>query len=151
LLRRPNKLGLGELLTGRVLPDDVVYRDASGAHLIFAGRLRPRHTHLLFSDRMRYLLTSLTRHYDLVLIDTPPVTVGAEILHLSQLVDKAIYVVRWGHTPRDLALKGLRQLATIGAPIVGVVLSRVDTRRYRRYARTAYDYFNRPYGGRRAA
>ena len=151
LLRRPNKLGLGELLTGRVLPDDVVYRDASGAHLIFAGRLRPRHTHLLFSDRMRYLLTSLTRHYDLVLIDTPPVTVGAEILHLSQLVDKAIYVVRWGHTPRDLALKGLRQLATIGAPIVGVVLSRVDTRRYRRYARTAYDYMHRAYGGRRAA
>lgn len=151
LLHRPNKMGLGELLTGRVLPDDVVYRDSSGAHLIFAGQLRPRHTHLLFSERMRYLLASLTRHYDLVLIDTPPVTVGAEILHLSQMVDKAIYVVRWGHTPRDVVLKGLRQLAAIGAPVVGVVLSRVDPKRYRRYARGGHDYTNRSYTGRKVA
>lgn len=150
ILRRPNKLGLGDLLAGRGLPDDVVYRDNSGAHLIFAGRLRPRHSHLLYSDRMRYLLQSLTRHYDLVLIDTPPVLVGAEILHLSRLVDKAIYVVRWGHTPRDIALKGLRQLSSIGAPVVGTVLSQVDTKRYRRYARGSQDYGYRAYATRRA-
>lgn len=149
ILRRPNKLGLGDLLAGRGLPDDVVYRDNSGAHLIFAGKLRPRHSHLLYSDRMRYLLQSLTRHYDLVLIDTPPVLVGAEILHLSRLVDKAIYVVRWGHTPRDIALKGLRQLSSIGAPVIGTVLSQVDTRRYRRYARGTQDYGYRSYGARR--
>ena len=150
ILRRPNKLGLGDLLTGRGLPEDVVYRDSSGAHMIFAGRLRPRHTHLLFSDRMRYLLQSLTRHYDLVLIDTPPVLVGAEILHLSRLVDKAIYVVRWGHTPRDVALKGLRQLLSVGAPVAGTVLSQVDMKRYRRYVRGGQDYYGyRSYAPRR--
>jgi Mrp family chromosome partitioning ATPase len=137
-------MGLGDLLTGQGLPDDVVYRDSSGAHLIFAGKIKPRQTHLLFSDRMRYLLESLQKHYDLVLIDTPPVLVGAEILHLSRLVDKAIYVVRWGHTPRHLALKALRQLAAAGAPVAGTVLSQVDTKSYRRYARSGQDYGYRP-------
>jgi Mrp family chromosome partitioning ATPase len=68
-----------------------------------------------------------------VLIDTPPVLVGAEVLYLSQLVDKAVFVVRWGRTRRDVALKGLRHLAGMHAPVAGIVLSQVNTKRYRRY------------------
>jgi polysaccharide biosynthesis transport protein len=76
--------------------------------------------------------------------DTPPVLVGSEVLYLSQLVDQAIYVVRWGHTRRDAAMKGLRQLLDMGAPVAGVVLSLVNTRRYRRYVQYSGGYLYRP-------
>lgn len=142
MVGRRNRLGIGELLTGNTRPEDVVFRDSSGAHVIFAGNLRARHAHLICSDRMRYLLQSLSKHYDLVLIDTPPVLVGAEVLHLARLVDKAVYVVRWGQTRCEVALKGLRQLAAMDAPLVGTVLSQVDTARYHRYVSypSAYGY-----------
>ncbi|MEX2453806.1 MAG: polysaccharide biosynthesis tyrosine autokinase [Rhodospirillaceae bacterium] len=133
MVGRPNHIGIGDLLTGNTRPEDVVYRDSSGAHMIFAGKLRARHANLIFSERMRYLLQSLSKHYDLVLVDTPPVLVGAEVMHLSRLVDMAVYVVRWGRTKRDVALKGLRHLSTMDAPLVGTVLSQVHTSRYRRY------------------
>lgn len=140
MVGRSNRIGIGELLTGNTRPEDVVYRDSSGAHMIFAGKLRARHANLIFSDRMRYLLQSLSKHYDLVLIDTPPVLVGAEVMHLSRLVDKAIYIVRWGRTRRDVALKGLRHMAGMDAPLIGTVLSQVHTRRYRRYVRHGDTY-----------
>lgn len=139
MMDKVNGQGVGDLLAGRVGPEEVVYRDSSGAHMIFAGQLRPRHAHLLCSDRMRHLLQSLTKHYDLVLVDTPPVLVGSEVLYLSQLVDKAVYVVRWGHTRRDVAMKGLRQLLDMRAPVAGIVLSQVDTRRYHRYVQYGDD------------
>lgn len=151
MLEKRNRQGVGDLLAGSAGPEEVVYRDVSGAHMIFAGRLRPRHAHLLCSERMRHLLRSLTRHYDLVLIDTPPVLVGSEVLYLSQLVDQAIYVVRWGHTRRDAAMKGLRQLLEMRAPVAGVVLSRVNTRRYRRYVQYGGSYSYRPTAFERAA
>ena len=148
MMDKVNGQGVGDLLAGRVGPEDVVYRDSSGAHMIFAGQLRPRHAHLLCSDRMRHLLQSLTKHYDLVLVDTPPVLVGSEVLYLSQLVDKAVYVVRWGHTRRDVAMKGLRQLLDMRAPVAGIVLSQVDTRRYHRYVQYGDDssYRSAPMG-----
>ena len=133
MVNRKNLAGVGELLNGSIRPEDAVFSDPSGAHLIFAGRLRSRHAHLIFSDRMKGLLQSLSKHYDLVLVDTPPVLIGAEVLHLARLVDMTVYVVRWGKTRREVVLRGLRQLAKMDAPLVGTVLSQVDTGRYRRY------------------
>lgn len=140
MVNEKNRTGIGELLAGKTHPEDVVYRDSSGAHIIFAGQFHAEHAQLICSRRMESLLESLAVHYDLVLIDTPPVLVASEVMHLSRLVDMAVYVVRWGHTHRDIVLKGLRNLEKMGSPIAGTVLSRVNTGRYRKYSRHPRSY-----------
>lgn len=127
--------GLGDLLAGAATPDEVVYRDAhTGVHAIFAGdmSLLP-HTAERFY-RLRMLQATLARHYDIVIIDTPPVLVGPEALVLGRMSEEVAFVVRWGHTSRDVAMDAIRNLALNGARIGGAILSDVNRNRYREYA-----------------
>ena len=132
-LRQPNEIGLSDFLTAKATVNEVIHTDASGAHLVFAGSVVPAPDRLLCSDNMQQFLAALEDYYDLVLLDTPPVLVGAEVFHLCRMVDKTVFVVRWNHTRRAVALEGLKQIMEVRGSLAGVVLSQVDAKRYRRY------------------
>lgn len=138
--------GLGDLLSGTASADEVVFHDtATGAHAIFAGDLSLIADGQLRYERLRLLLTTLANHYDLVILDTPPVLAGPDALVLAQMVEEVVFVVRWGQAPRDAIFEALNHLDMAGARLGGAVLSGVDRRRYRDYGtgEPAYAY---PYG-----
>lgn len=140
-LGQGQQAGLAELLHGHITPEEAVYRDPeTGLHAIFAGN----GGYILGSDvwlaRLRLLLGTLSRHYDVIIMDTAPVSVAPEILHVSQLVEQTVFVVKWGSTPRQAVLTELASLRRAGAHLGGMVLSRVDMRRYHRYAYGEDDY-----------
>jgi polysaccharide biosynthesis transport protein len=139
-----NRGGLASLLSDdEIALDRLIHNDPlSGVDVIVAGKLRPQASHLLTSDRMRGLLKTFGKNYDLVILDTPPVLVGAEVLALSRIVDKVLFVIRWGKTRRETALDALRQVIGAQADVAGVVLSRVDAKLYREYA---YGHLNYQY------
>lgn len=134
--RCADQRGLGAFLTDDpvVLEDAVHHDDLSGLDVITSGTITARNMHLLASPRMRQAIDLFAKAYDLVLIDTPPVLVGAEVLALASMVDRVVFAVRWGHTPRDVAMEALRQVLDTHAVVAGVALSRVDVKRYRQYA-----------------
>lgn len=144
LFRCPNKGGLAALLTNEEIGlDEIVYNDAlSGLDLMPAGNWNPQSLHMLTSERMRLVLKTFAKNYDLVILDTPPVLVGPEVLSLARMVDKVAFAVRWGHTRREVALEALKQLLDARADVAGAVLSRVDPKRYRQYGygRMNYQY-----------
>lgn len=144
MLRCSNKKGLVALLTDeRVALNEIIHNDAlSGLDLIPAGDWNPNSVHALTSERMRLILQTFAKNYDLVILDSPPVLVGAEVLQLSRMVDKSIFVVRWGHTHREAALEALKQLVDAQTDLAGAVLSRVDPKRYRQYS---YGHLNYEY------
>ncbi len=72
------------------------------------------------------MLTTLTKYYDLVLLDTPPVLAVSDALVLSQVVDSTLYVVRWDSTARAAVMKGLASLSEMGVQPAGIVLTMVD-------------------------
>ena len=136
-----NRTGLAQVLAGEVAIENALHRDReSGAHVLFGGASRPGHLHLLNSEAMRQLLVDLANGYDAVILDTPPVLVGAEVLHLSRLVDKTVFLARWGRTQREVALHALKQLVDAQGHVAGVVLSHVNTDRYRYYSYAQLDY-----------
>ncbi|GEM_PF-852795 len=142
IFQRSDKNGLASLLADEGVPlNDVIYNDPlSGLDLIVSGGWNPHSMYLLTSPRMRAVLQTFAKNYDLVILDTPPVLVAAEVLQLSRLVDKVLYTVRWGHTRREVALDGLKQLLEAGADIPGIVMSRVDAKRYREFAYSHLNY-----------
>ncbi len=136
-----NRGGLASVLAGEAALKDVIQRDsASGADLLFAGAPGAESMHLLNSELMRRLLVELANAYDTVIIDTPPVLVGAEVLNLARIVDKTVFLVRWGQTPREVALDALKQLIDAQGRIAGVVLTQVNPDRYRYYSYGQIDY-----------
>jgi succinoglycan biosynthesis transport protein ExoP len=139
-----NRGGLASLLSeDEIALERIIHNDPlSGLDVIPAGKLRPQDSHLLTSDRMRSLVKTCAKNYDLVLLDTPPVLVGAEVLALSRIADKVVFAIRWGKTRRETALDALRQLVGAQADVAGIVLSRVDAKLYREYA---YGHLNYQY------
>ena len=142
----PNANGLSEVLTGRANPEVAIKRDEkSGLDFLPAGIGVASPPDLFRSSTMRILLEETAAYYDLVIIDTPPIAAVSDCFTLSSLVDKAIYVIRWEQTPRNVALAGIRQLAEAGADIAGVVLSRVDLKKHARYGYADFGYYRGSY------
>ena len=132
--RRPMSPGLADLLSGSATPEQAVYLDpGSRVHALFAGKIGTMEDHPQRFARLRLLCKTLARHYDLVVVDAPPVLAGSEVLPLSRMMDRVAFVVKWGDTPRDVVMSALRQLYYARGRVAGTVLSQVDPKRYRRY------------------
>ncbi|HBM89771.1 MAG TPA: hypothetical protein DD437_14595, partial [Rhodobiaceae bacterium] len=125
--------GLSEVLSGRVEFERVVVRDhASPLHVLQAGSQVSNPTALLGSSRMTWMMYALVQNYDYVVIDGPPVHSASEAPVLSQLTDVTVMCVKWGATNRRSVMRGLKALTAASTRRVGLFLTGVDRRQYRR-------------------
>ena len=147
-LELPHRRGLADLLTGRVeTAAEIVQRDeGSGLDVLTAGRSERIPTDILQSAVMRRLLEALKPEYDLIVVDSPPALLVSDASTLGRLMDKTVFIVRWAHTPRKVALAGFRQLVETEAQVVGTVLSMAQPEkgaRYPYYGPGAYGWSSR--------
>ncbi|SEO84014.1 capsular exopolysaccharide family [Rhodospirillales bacterium URHD0017] len=135
IFRCSNRDGLASLLVDKASDlENTIHHDAlSGVDVMPSGPWSPRSAHLLSSDRMRHLLEALEQHYEFIILDTPPALVTADVLSLSRLVEKVVFVVRWGHTRQEAVIEALKQIIDAQGDIAGVVMSRVVSKQYRQY------------------
>jgi Mrp family chromosome partitioning ATPase len=105
-------------------------------------------TDIFSSYRMQDIINLLKVHYDLVIVDTPPVMAVADARIIGRVVDKTIFVVRWNKTPRKVAKAAIEQLRRAEVDVAGVVLQQVDLNRYGRmgYGDSGYYYHYGRYG-----
>ncbi|MFQ5561835.1 MAG: GumC family protein, partial [Nitrospinota bacterium] len=94
LMAKISKKGLVELLAQEVPFSDVVHSDKSGIDFICAGRSVASPTDLFSSKQMTELVSKLSREYDLIVFDTPPVLAVSDARILGALADKTIFVTR---------------------------------------------------------
>jgi capsular exopolysaccharide synthesis family protein len=117
MLNIENQGGLRELLLtetydltsatcGHDLPLD-------GLSVITAGEEVPNPCELLESKRMERFLTYAREHYDMVIIDAPPVLAVSDALVLSTLVDSIVMVLRAGTTSYDHARHAVSSFLTL--------------------------------------
>ena len=138
-LELPPSPGLSNLLIS-----DMDYRGVirpcsamEGMDVLCAGDSTPNPSELLGSARMTRLLEALSKLYEYIIIDLPPVTVVTDALVMAKLLHGVIMVVRNGVVEqRDLA-DAMRQLDLVGLRVLGFVYngSRQDSgkRYYRGY------------------
>ncbi len=136
--------GLADVLSGHTLTEDAVMTDAAtGCQFLGSGVFEGSPADLLRSTRMRNLVALLSLDYQLIVLDSPPVTVASDALILSLLADATIYLVRWAHTSRETALSGFKDLYSVGGNVSGVMLTRADTRKFKDYEETAVGMYSR--------
>lgn len=128
------KASLNEYLSGDAKLKDIITPDpASGLHFIGSQPSRGNIQNMLESDEMKTLIEHAHKHYDLVLIDAPPVVGLSDVFFLCGLVDACIFLVQWGKTPKHVVQHALRILEKTQIKIIGTVLTRVDMAQYRRH------------------
>lgn len=144
----PNNQGLTHTLSD-VVEHDQVYSPTKVPNLwvVTCGIIPPNPSELLGSQKMRHFVEQAKKRFDIVLLDSPPISSLADASILGAMVDGVLFIVKANMANRDLILKAKEQLETVGANIIGVALNDVDIKRdgYYRY----YYYYNYEYYGQK--
>ena len=123
-----NQYGLTSLLTKRatlamaVLPTT----RASNLHILPSGPVPPNPSELLGSKMMRDLILELSKYYDLILFDTPPVLAVTDAQILGSRCDGVILVLRSHQTEKRDVVKAKDLLDRANVNVIGVVINQVD-------------------------
>jgi polysaccharide biosynthesis transport protein len=135
--------GLLAVLDGKATLGQAIKVDReTGVHFLAleANERMPKNpADLLSSRRFRDLVEELKDVYDLILFDTPPVLAVTDARVVAQFMDAIVYMVAWKATAKNAVSHGLRELASVNAKVVGVVLTLVSE------SRASYQVKNRFY------
>jgi capsular exopolysaccharide synthesis family protein len=138
--------------SGRGL-SDVLVRQSTVAEAIFAtqvpglsfigiGMRPPNPSELLGSLEMRALIQQLSEDYDYLILDSAPLIPVSDSVGLSTMVE-AVLLVADCSTSRRLVREACLRLNHVGAPILGVILNRVDNSSDSYYRDNYYsDYYS---------
>ncbi len=93
-----------------------------GLDVLVAGAvLPPNPAQVMESETIRSLLDKAITQYDLVVIDTPPLSLLPDAFPLLQRMDGVLIVSRLGYDRADVAAHLRETLARVEAPVLGVV------------------------------
>jgi polysaccharide biosynthesis transport protein len=117
--------------------------------LVAGAALPPNPGELIESHAMESLLEQAKATYDLIVIDTPPLTAVSDAFPLLRKVDGVIIVGRVGRNRRDVAQRLHETLTGAGAPLLGVVANGFKSGRGGSYGYGySYDYAAAGTGGK---
>ena len=125
-MRDPGR-GLTTALVERSMnPSDVtVASDLPGITVLPSGPLPPNPSVLLGLPRLREILDQLRTTFDVVLVDTPPSSVGADLMAVAAAVDGVIVVIDVKTLRRRRLVRLREELSRTSTPILGIVVNRV--------------------------
>jgi capsular exopolysaccharide synthesis family protein len=137
-----NNVGVTTALLGSMDQVEKMFKPTAipNLHLLPSGPLPPNPAELLGSKRMQELLESLKQKADIVVIDSPPVTVISDAVVLATRVDGVLIVFRSGKTRWENARNALNALKQVHARVLGVVLNGTGSRTQDYYYRYRTDY-----------
>jgi len=138
----PSRGDITHLLSGQRNFGEVVQKDkTSGLDYLPAGSKVPNPQDLLGSQQMEKLLHFCAEHYDLVIVDTPPVLAVSDAAMIAKIADTSVLITRWGSTPRDVAGQAVKLLRNYTDRIAGAVLTQVDLEAHVKYGYGDIGYY----------
>lgn len=137
-------VGLSDYLAeGRNL-SEVVFRTSNPSlYLMPAGKKTSDPSGLITSQRMDQLISEVTKRFDIVLIDTPPLLGVSDTSLLVNRADVSLFVLQPRKMPLSALVRAKNVLASAGGRIMGLVLNNVDINndsQYQYYT-TYYSYY----------
>lgn len=115
--------GLTSVLTGQCDYHEAIRPSSiAGLDLIYAGPPTASPAEVLAGHRMKGLIEDAGRHYDRVIVDSPPVLLVSDVKVLARVADATLLVFNAATTTRGAAQRTLFELQEVGANVVGGVL-----------------------------
>lgn len=119
----PNAEGLSSLLRNRSSQFTEYYQPSGVKNLwvLPSGPKPPNPSEMLGSQRMKELIEQLTKEFDLVIFDMPPVATVTDAQIIASETDGTLLVVRERVTKKQGVLKAKELLSMANANILGVI------------------------------
>lgn len=125
-----NDRGLSNFLTG---DEDVqsllISIDSLGISAMPSGPVPPNAAELLTGERLTKLIRELSKSFDHILIDAPPVMGLADAPLIASQVEAVVYVVESHGIRTSMVRTALARLASANAHVIGGVLTKFESKR----------------------
>lgn len=122
-----NNAGFVSLLTGQKTVMDVRQPTGlEGFDFISSGPLPPAPAELLSEASLNRFLNDALAHYDVVVIDAPPVMGFADAPLIAAITEGTVFVVEADVAHRGAARTAIRRLVSSRANVVGAILTKFD-------------------------
>jgi capsular exopolysaccharide synthesis family protein len=121
-------VGLSHVLTGTaslqqaIIPSTIL----PDLFLLPAGTPPPNPAELLASTKMKNVLDELRKHYDHIVIDSPPTLSVTDAVVMSTTADAVVLVIRSGHTTKPALRRARDILLQVNARVCGVLVNAVN-------------------------
>ena len=123
--------GFEQVLMGRKNLEDVILRDVEVNLDVLPSKSYGKNvTELFLGKKMSEIIEKLKEEYNLIVLDTPPLTVATDAALLSTYADGVVYVVGYNMVFKKELLSGKKLLDKAGANIYGVVVNKIDNSGY---------------------
>ena len=135
--------GISQASTGQQAEHPLIHgTDVEGLSVMPAGHATPSPAELLSSSRLAKVINDCRRIFDHVIVDAPPILGLADAVVASRMVDGVVLVAAAGQTGKENFRVSVQRLRQVQAPLLGVVLNRVDLEspEYAYYSAYYYNY-----------
>ncbi len=117
--------GVLEAVASGSLMEYIRPTDIADLAILPVGAAQGHHASTLSPAALRRMITEARKHYEVILIDTGPILGSIEASLVAAVSDGVILAVARGQQ-RPLVERSISHLASIGAPLAGVVFNRAQ-------------------------
>ena len=129
--------GLLSVLSGAARFEDAVERiERIGIDVLQGEESAANAADIFSSERFAQFIAEVRKHYDFVIVDTPPVLLVPDSRIIARLADAILFTVKWDATSRGHVREAIRQFGLAGLSITGAILNIVDPKGMKRYGLT---------------
>ena len=108
--------------------------------IITSGSIPPNPAEILGSELMSEFLKEISKHFDYIIIDTPPINVVSDALPVVRMSDGIIVVIKSNSSTHPELAKTIEALKFIQANIMAFVVNYVENKRSRNRKKYGYTY-----------
>lgn len=107
----------------RILKQFISQSPVPDLHVLSSGAIPPNPSELLGSIKMKGVLNLLSKYYDYIILDSPPVLPVTDAVIMSTLAQSVLLVVSVGQTSRNQLKQSVERLREVKANIVGTIMN----------------------------
>lgn len=142
VLKVSNSRGLSTYLAGATDGHIVQKTTIPNLFVVTAGPIPPNPSELLISTRLPTLIDSLSKEFDVIICDSPPVLPVSDTRLLCHLFEGVIMVTAGKTTTYEIADRALKTLRESGARILGLVINALEIDKSSYYHHSYYHHYD---------
>ncbi|VVP60447.1 Tyrosine-protein kinase wzc [Pseudomonas fluorescens] len=145
LFRKDVSNGLSDLLAGKIDLNTATHAtEVDNLHVITRGQIPPNPSELLMHSNFTQFLENVSKLYDLVIIDTPPILAVTDAALVGRQAGTSLIVTRFGVNAAKEILVTKRRFEQNGIVIKGAIFNAVE-RKASAYGYGNYSYYQYEY------
>ncbi|AFZ00459.1 GumC family protein [Calothrix sp. PCC 6303] len=126
--------GIAEVFDGtKTLTQAIQPTEIENLWVLTCGDFYGSASQMLESAAMRHIITEASEHFDLVIIDTPPLTICADAITLGRITEGLLLVTRPKVTVKEMLQRTITELSRIQIPVLGVVMNEITSQNQKYY------------------